>query len=540
MPNAYDTSFAYDGAEPYVLGGVIVLDPHGREPIGVNQPPGYGYDYPFIAPSADVQLLLGDFYLSYEDNLCLYAMPFRVHWLYGFGDDVPAPPGDAPTPTHIKDLVVTDANGVVVFDSTTALNFRQQLWGNRLRIIEWTGSHQVCRCTMYLTWPPNVTPQTYSLSFSPANGVLDPRTCNRLPLRVRSLRVGLAQFGGAVRWRAGYNIDLASNATPRTDGGRLVQQIAMDAVPGAGLGRAPGCTDAVALVRTLNQVQPDASGNFVLQVSDCYRARPSLLVEPVPAPSAIYAATGLNHANAQAAIALDNDCKPCCPCVYYVRTYKGLTSVWNKWVRVAQSAERVRDLFEANIARWLAQRDCRAQNTLNLVLGNNPSCKVFAGASYCNFSKCCLAPVELRFTLRKFTNGVLVPWPSEETPITDATVEGSPIVGEQKYAPMITGPVVRFTLDYANPQDASYAKFKVCVPCKATDTLEVTATAHTPDPAPAPKTQDICILPTPTVPAPILAIWAAAGVPETPTVRAITVRTAPLDPTPARYPCDCV
>src|ERR1051326_8371380 len=94
----------------------IAID--ARVPFGVSQPPGHGASYPFMSPSTEIQRLLGDFYLVYED--AGYVMPFSVAWLYGFGDQVVAAPSGFPAPTHARDLVITDAEGTVVFDSTTA------------------------------------------------------------------------------------------------------------------------------------------------------------------------------------------------------------------------------------------------------------------------------------------------------------------------------------------------------------------------------------------------------------------------------------
>ena len=91
-----------------------VADPQGRQPIGVDQPPGSGTNYPFVQPSLDIQYLLGDLFLSFDDLSDTYEFPLKVSWLFGFGVTVVAPPAGYPTPTHARDIIVTDVNDVVV------------------------------------------------------------------------------------------------------------------------------------------------------------------------------------------------------------------------------------------------------------------------------------------------------------------------------------------------------------------------------------------------------------------------------------------
>ena len=144
--------------------------PRARHSIGVNQPPNGGNDYPFVRPSPDIYFLLGDFYLSYADDTCSYAYPFRIEWMYGFGtrqysesgSEVDPLPG-YPTPTHEYDILVKDANDVTVFDSTVVGTgddadnvspFKWSEWYSRYVVIEWTDKSKdiVCRCTKFIGW----------------------------------------------------------------------------------------------------------------------------------------------------------------------------------------------------------------------------------------------------------------------------------------------------------------------------------------------------------------------------------------------------
>lgn len=124
----------------------------GRQPIGVNQPPGGGTNYPFVQPSSDIQYLLGDLFVSFDDLDDTYVFPLKVSWMYGFGTNAVAPPAGYPAPTHAQDIIVTDANDVVVFDSTTATKFTSDVWDSRLLILEWTNTDSILRCVQHTEW----------------------------------------------------------------------------------------------------------------------------------------------------------------------------------------------------------------------------------------------------------------------------------------------------------------------------------------------------------------------------------------------------
>jgi hypothetical protein len=212
--------------------------------IGVNQPPGGGRVYPFAADGALVAGVL-DVYLSYEDAGCALALPFTLTLVTAGGDFLAA---------------VTDALGATVASgNTTDPDARSAAWGDRT-VYEWVGSPTVLRLVVR------------AADLADGQGELDARTHDRLPARVASVRVGAQTFAGQIRLEAGYNVTVEAAEADRVDGGRFVNRITIGGVPGAGLGRVPGCADATVL-RRINQVGPSASGNFTLQLEDCYRAQ---------------------------------------------------------------------------------------------------------------------------------------------------------------------------------------------------------------------------------------------------------------------------
>lgn len=456
----------------------------------VNQAPGGGTDYPFL-PGGDLAGGVLDFYLS-------YAAEYRLPLVLTVAGDV---------------FTVTDADAVVVAAVDTG-DAETTAWGDDRTVYGWVTSSTVVRAVVR------------DDTIGDGSGTLDPRTCNRLPARVTSLRVGLVSVTENVVFKAGYNIALSGvEPTDRLDGGRFVNQVNLDAVPGAGDGRLGGCDDVAAVVRKINGLVPDCGGGFRIELDPCFRGQLPLFVTggPDEPRTAEYSEEGLTTAEAKAAIKLHSDCHPCCECDYYVRTYRGLKRVWNTWGTAATQAEEVRDTYEENRQRWLAARQCRLDTPARLVVTTDANGKTAVGGSYCNFTTCCLTEIELRFTLQRYASGVLSTWPGGTVSVGT--------LGDEAYAPVVTGQVVRFFLDYADPQAMSVGKMKFkLTDGEATDSLKVTMTVHVPQPPPNPQTGDPCELPAATVPADILAIWAGDGVSATPAALSVLTRTAAINP----------
>lgn len=509
------------------------IEPHGRRPIGVNQPPGGGSNYPLVLPSDDVEYLFADFYLSYPDPFSTYSESFSIAWLFGFGDNPTDPPGWAPEPIHDYDMIVKDSDGNIVFDSTQALSFYTKVWGGRLLIIEWKDDVNtiVCRCTIHIAWSQQDVDanriKTYDTNIAPTNAVLDPRTCNRLPLRVNSIRFGLNVFNGAFELESGYNIGLQAGS-PDTQfstadftlnnlltlgnrqviqGTRFKQQVLISANPGDGLGQVPGCQDSETTVKVFGGARPDSAGNINLDMDACLRTqRPVGLVSSEPRHFQ-YLSNTQTPTEAKATIEIHDDCGPCCDCDFFVRTYKGLKRQWNFWQGMATQGQAIRDQLVLNRDRWLAAKDCRESNPLRVVLLPEPSCKVVGGAMYCNASTCCLIPLQFRFTFEHYRAGVLTSDPDFTPTACEILIDGSPqtATGEEGYVWAGQWPVYDVLFDYGDPQDTSRVSFRLCMPdCNSSDNIRMTVAVISPDP-------DGCVLPVKNVPDDIDALWHASG-----------------------------
>lgn len=496
--------------------------------VAVNQAPGGGTVYPFLEENDLTDVIL-DVYVCYDDPENEFEPPFTFTF----------------QPTVSPDFAVdiSDANAVSLLAaslSTTDNDVKITDWGSDRRVYEWVVSPLVLRVVARPVAVPNILINT--------SAILDPTTCNRLPGRVRSLN-GMT---GVVAIHAGYNISLAVTETEPADGKRRTSRIMVSAIPGAGLGRRSGCEDEVPLLKTINGQGAAPGGNFKIILDDCYRSQLPLTMVNTPQDAvtvrqATYQYAGLTNEEAGAGLVLFNDCRPCCSCEDYVRVYKGLKVMWERWKAAAQDAEAARDTFAANIERWLAQKSCREDNPIHTVAQSQTTCRVFLGVNYCNVTKCCLTNIEIRLTLQLFEDGEPIDWPDTAT-VLDAYIETSYTDTRDPYVPIRDGSVYRFFIDYANPGDNTVVAMRLCVDCPpATEddpdppqrSIRMTATVHIPDPANDPDGNP-CTLPTQTIADDIQNIWSIFSVPAEPTPRAVDdSKDTPLNPDPPVSPGCC-
>ena len=216
-----------------------------------------------MRPSSDIQLLLSDLFVSFEDLNDTYVFPLKVSWLYGFGTDAVVPPAGYPAPTHAQDIIITDENDEVVFDSTTASKFTSDAWDSRLLILEWTNSNSILRCVQHTAWTQadidDGLDRTYDDYIEPTDGELQVNTWYKMPKRITSLSVGVntVEKTNLITFSEGYNIGLTTGnlsfgelpnavgtAKPLKPGIRKTTRLTVSAESGSGLGVFPGCSDS--------------------------------------------------------------------------------------------------------------------------------------------------------------------------------------------------------------------------------------------------------------------------------------------------------
>lgn len=547
-----------------------------RQPIGVNQPPNGGTNYPFVRPSPDIQYLLGDAYLSYPDDSGVYVYPFRLQWLYGFGTDTVTPPGGYPTPTHDYDVIIKDANNATVFDSTAAGTvFQEHAWGSRLLVLEWDNAtnHTVFRCTKFTKaddgtdldpfFDNYIVPALIDPDNTPG-GILDPRTYNKLPKRLVSITTGVTTMDGHLTLEEGYNIGLDVNpaeigledltladlglttaANSVVAGERFSNRIYISAEAGSGTGTFPSCVDTDAVVRRISGGVANAWGDLTFDPGNaCLRAqRPVGLTRSHPREFA-YATT--QPVTPSAAIEVLNDCAPCCDCDYFARTYEGLKRQWFGYQDIATDGLTTRDQHKVNIDRWHAEKLCRENDPLRLVTLIKPDCKTVFGISFGNTSECCLVGIHLRFTLFYERNGVIMSpddpcfafYDCEQTEIEFSAETDGPIVARMvgEY------PCFEATAAYLNPGEVGRCAFKVCNPsCQETDKIYYRVDVFWEDVLQPPDVQP-CVYPDVVVPGQVIDLWNAGtlGTPTEPIHFTATSTERSLNPLNAFcIPCAC-
>ncbi len=347
----------------------------------------YGSDFPFVNPSDDVKGLLADFYLSHAVSGAV--LPLRLARAFGFcraQSSCAAPPSsssDGPHPTHDADVIVTDATGAVIFDSTEVGPFRSRAWGSRFRLFEWIGDAAVCRALVHTGDPDGA--RVFPSDLAPENGVLDERASEIVPRRLTSVTVNGNTSAGVIELVAGYNRELA--VEPFRSGVRTGSRIVLGAEPGSGAGQFADCSEPDVLVRRVNGISPDQFGNLTLTAAGCH-----WLERPLTG-------FGATAVPSEAALRLHNDCAPCCDCADYENTYRGVRNVFNQFKAIGAGAEVTRGTFRANIDRWNAQRACRAANPTRLALMVSAGGHVGVSAAFCNADDDCKYDVDLELTV---------------------------------------------------------------------------------------------------------------------------------------------
>ena len=406
------------------------FEPFGRRPIGVSQMPGQGgWNFPIVFPSADIDQLIADAWLAYEDDSNDFELPFRINWLYGFGEDPVAVPI---TPVNTHDAEIVDANGDTVFNTLDGGTFDSWIWADRLLILEWVQNNNVLRIVYHIAWGLEDTPRTYDEYIEPVSSTLDARVVWQYPRRVNTLRVGLTSLQEeTIEFQNGYNMNIVANTPNLVDGERRETVITFNAPPGGGnLGRfGPGCDDSVfPPIRRINNIGPADRGNFIMDATGCYRIqRP---VQEVLTEGEIRDIQIRNHT-----LQITNDCGPCCECDDFINVWEAIRRLRNRYAALVADAQEVRDLYHANRERYQKSQDCRLNDRLRVVV--SPVCPDELGVAvgYCNNSEDCLQNVVIHMSFQ-YMDGTSSPCTKGEVTGQGGDAAGDPIAA-------VTTPMLR-------------------------------------------------------------------------------------------------
>ncbi len=357
----------------------------GRTPIGVNQPPGGGDDYPLIAPSSDIEKLFADLCLEYRDDAGLYVQPFHIVQANGFGCERPEDyDGLPPRP----DLVIEDNNGEVVVDTRSYEDFEETTWTDRFDIFTWRNADVSLSAAVFTTWRSAESDRTYSAIITPERAVIDPRAIRHAPARLDSISIDASTYQGyPVRLVGGYNCAVTLGPSVTSSAGRKYNPITFDTAPGLGDGRyLPPCDNELRTLRSINGVYPDAAGNLLIEPTACIR---------ISSQPYWYGSVTLIHSGV---LSVDNDCGLCNNCNNYAAVYEAIRRQSERLAILAEKFVVLRDNYVANAQRFAALGSCEQNNALRLVLQPECPSMLAIAAGYCNQSDECLQNVVLHIS----------------------------------------------------------------------------------------------------------------------------------------------
>jgi len=392
----------------------IIYTADGRRGIGVNQPQS-GLDYPLVAPSLDIQYLLADFHLAYEDTAQQFKHPLRIKWLYGVGCEPNSAPAGAPTPTHAADILIVDADDNVVFNSTVnnattgTVNFSTWCWGLKknsgncaatyaYRAYEWFNNKVVCQLIAYQTWPetsldidPDAdTARDYALHIEPVSAVLDERAVYKVPKRVTSFilpdlnNIKLAKT--SVDFAGGFNTQLIAGAE-ETRNLRKTRPITFNVVPGAGAGKYTDCPDPEFPIYRINGLTgPDV----LITAEKCLWMRiPTTFADNNTKLEPVKTA---DHATQ----VIGSNCPACCTCDDYVAMANYMNATRDRYKQIGNLAKEVLLAYTDGVERWSAQRDCRVQAPIKACMTAQRCPFMDVIVQYCNLCEDCVKDVIIR------------------------------------------------------------------------------------------------------------------------------------------------
>ena len=379
--------------------------------IGVVQPQS-GLDYPFVAPSSDIRYLIADFNLTTDDpgyysSAEPYTPPFRVKYLYGFGNVANALPTGFSTPPNAAGLIVVDSDEKVVLDTTQpSVIYDTISWSDFFDIHSWRTDTVTCSI---LTYKPNIKvndeERTYNTYILPENGTLDARAVYVMPKRLLSIRTKNqdeapgSRLTGQLVIKNGYNTELtAADAT--TNNFITNTNVLLSAAPGSGLGKVP-CIDITPETTTrpiekINGVS-GTNGDFLFSASNCLYARrgvtgPPLTQEDIDA--------GLDiRATPEDELAVGADCPPCCECQDYVDVAVKINQYRSQYMNIGNKTSNIKQIHEQNIQKWIDERSCGLQQPLRLLLVAQRCPYMDVVLMVCNPCPECLYSKELRLEI---------------------------------------------------------------------------------------------------------------------------------------------
>jgi hypothetical protein len=355
--------------------GVVAEGGYGT---GVNP---NGVYFPFISEVSGAERLFADMYLGHRVKTAV--LPLRVTVISGFTQ---------PVTTSRAEMTIVDASGSVVFNSTSAGEYRGVNWGGRFRIHEWISDEAVLRVVQHTGQNDTEDVIVYPSSQTLSNAVLDERASELWPDEVLTFIVNGYPIKGDVEFVGGYNFETKLNSINRSSGKPHVNKVYVSAEAGSGLGREEGCVGTTDYpIRSINGVKPKTDGSFIMSATNClFFVKPGQVVPQ----------NGNNHINYQFTngLLLKNSCLPCCSCDDFVNTYQGIRRLYDTYTALGTRATTVRNQHASNVSRWGDQKSCRESDPVKINIMPFKVSDVYGfkiGVGVCNIEPGCRGELTL-------------------------------------------------------------------------------------------------------------------------------------------------
>ena len=254
-------------------------------------------------------------------------------------------------------------------------------------------------------YPANLP--TESGTISPEAAYLQESASIPAPTGVSDLRVLIYNnvLEGDIILQAGYNMVLSVNPPAPTDNPFGQTVISLNVVPGAGLGRTPGCTPPTGYLYSLNGVKPNAQGNLALNTDDCFTLTQPIIQETGADFDYIDRSIQLEPGQLQ----LSDDCKNCCSCEDYANTYSQLRSVWLVAKEAFDRLKVIRNLYLFLLAEYNTIVENQTQLLTSLQLYSRPGFTCAVQLKLFNHTGADLSGINLNFAFTGPSNGEVIP-----------------------------------------------------------------------------------------------------------------------------------
>lgn len=356
----------------------IIDEENSLGQLGVDNVQYGGVAYPFLYRN-EMNVVIEDLFISFAQPSNPRLQLNWVSGLKGGGADT-----GVPNAVNEYDLQVGTSDATVLID-TRDMDFQKRVWTDFLDVCTWSSSTVSVQA---------VIRHGTAKSKMRASVPIDPRAIRYLPKQLTDVVIGEQSVVSdkAVQFKPGYNMELHTEQVV-SDRGERVGRLEINAVPGAGLGKFPGC-DANIGITALGNAFPNGYGDLLLGGDDCLTVRPELE----------FSATAAQVKPGR--FLLEDLCTAPCECDDFKDVVEYATAVWNRYKVIAQRANAIRDSYHALRTELLAWRACAQENPLRAEVWKATPCAMGIGVGVCNVSEQCLSGATLKLRVTDGTDPI--------------------------------------------------------------------------------------------------------------------------------------